>query len=121
MLYVLPDSAGDILVVQGTQELTQDDYQDVFLPQIEKQLKPGHKLRVMLYLDHDLTKIEENSSWQSQNLFNDCEASIIRLAIVSNDQWTQWVSTFASEPVSHFPVSRFLDALHWLDEADIEH
>ena len=119
MLYVLPDSAGDILVVQATQSLTQDDYQTTLIEQIKKQLKPGHQLRVMLYLDHALTDIDRHSNWQPDTFFKHCDATILRMAIVSDTQWQEWANKFESKVVSHFPVSKFLEALHWLDESDI--
>ncbi len=119
MLYVLPDSAGDILVVQATQSLTQTDYQTTFIEQIRKQLKPGHKLRVMLYLDHALTDIDKDSDWQPEKLFKHCDATILRMAIVADTSWLEWANEFDSKRVSHFPVSKFLEALHWLDESDI--
>jgi hypothetical protein len=119
MLYVLPDSAGDILVVQATEILTQDDYQDIFLEQIKKQLKVGHKLRVLLYLDHALTDIESESNWQSSLFFSQCEAQIARVAVVGSSDWQAWAQTFSSDIVKHFKVTEFLTALHWADEADI--
>ena len=119
MLYVLPDSAGDILVVQATDVLTEDDYQNTFLIQISKQLKTGLKLRVVLYLDHNLKQIEQSSAWHPLRFFLECEAQIIRTAIVGSSQWHPWASSFLSANVKHFQVTEFLSALHWTDEAEI--
>ncbi len=119
MLYVLPDSAGDILVVQATLTLTQEDYQTTLIEQINKQLKPGHQLRIMLYLDHALTDIEQSSNWQPEKIFSHCEATVLRMAIVSNEKWIDWANQFEDSRVNHFPVSGFLEALHWLDEVNI--
>lgn len=116
MLYVLPDSAGDILVVQASENLSQDDFQNIFLNQITKQLKPNHKLRVLLYLDHGLLNIEKDSAWQPENFFNQCDVRIIRMAIVSGPKWTQWSAQFSQSNSHHFRESEFLKALHWLDE-----
>jgi len=119
MLYVLPDSAGDILVLQASEILSETDYQDVFLEQIKKQLKPKHKLRVLLYLDHQLNSIESPSSWCVERFYMNCQVEIARVAVVSNGDWSQWSATFSSDNVRHFQVSEFLQALHWTDEPDL--
>ncbi|EPJ55521.1 MAG: hypothetical protein OFPI_03240 [Osedax symbiont Rs2] len=119
MLYVLPDSAGDILVLQASQILSETDYQNIFLKQIQKQLKTGHKLRVLLYFDHQLSAIEEPSSWCVQRFYKNCQVQIARVAVVSDGSWSGWSDAFASEQVRHFKVSEFLQALHWTDEADL--
>jgi len=119
MLYILPDSAGDILIVQASGTLTQDDYDNVFLAQIAKQLKPNHKLRILIYLDHDFRDIDENSNWHPDRFFTQCPVEIIRLAIVASDQYQYVSDNFKSANVKHFAVSDFLTALHWTDEPDI--
>lgn len=119
MLYILPDSAGDILIAQATGTLTQDDYDDVFLAQIAKQLKPNHKLRILIYLDHDFTAIAEDSHWHREHFFTQCPADIIRVAIVASDQYQYISDNFKAANVKHFAVSDFLTALHWTDEANI--
>jgi hypothetical protein len=121
MLYVLPDSAGDILVVQATGKLTQEDFQDVLQAQIKKQLKPNLKLRVLLYLDHNLEDIDATSNWCHKKFIQACDAEVIRVAIVADSNWENWSHTFLQHtPIAkHFRVSDFLKALHWLDELNI--
>ena len=119
MLYVLPDSAGDILVLQASGTLSQTDYQEVFLKQIKKQLKTGHKLRVLLYFDHQLSAIDQDSSWSTEGFYAGCDTEIARVAVVSNGDWASWSDSFASDEVKHFQVSEFLQALHWTDEPDL--
>jgi len=117
MLYVLPDSAGDILVLQANATLTQTDFSDVYLAQIDKQLKPGHKLRVLLYLDHDFAGFDLSSSWNPAQLMEDSCTETARIAVVSDGQGEAWCQQFSSEAVQHFSVAQFLKALHWCDEA----
>ena len=116
MLYVLPDSAGDILVLQANGTLEQSDFSDVFLTQIEKQLKPGHTLRVLLYLDQDFNSVDRDSSWNAKQLIADSNVDIQRIAIVSNGAGEAWSNQFDSEAVQHFSIAQFLKALHWCDE-----
>jgi hypothetical protein len=116
MLYALPDSAGDILVIQAADNLTQDDYLNVFLPQIAKQLKPNRKLRVLLYLDHSVIDIEQDSTWQPERFFSGCDSEILRLAIVADTKWQKTALNFDITKTQYFEVSGFLKALHWLDE-----
>lgn len=117
MLYVLPDSAGDMLMLQGTGTLSQDDYTDVFLTQIEKQLKPGHTLRVLLYLDQDFQDFTADSNWNAQQLFKASNTNIARMAIISDGSGLELCQSFATEDVQHFAIAGFLTALHWCDEA----
>jgi len=116
MLYVLPDSAGDILVLQANGTLEQSDFAKIFLTQIEKQLKPGHTLRVLLYLDQDFKGVDTDSSWSAKQLIVDSNVDIQRIAIVSNGAGEAWSKQFDSEAVQHFSIAQFLKALHWCDE-----
>ena len=116
MLYILPDSAGDILVAQASDILNQEDYSEIFLAQIKKQFTPGHQLRVLLYLDHSLTEITATSDWNPLRFYENCTADINRLAIVSDGSWKAWYETFDNDNVQHFKVTEFLNALHWCDE-----
>ena len=116
MLYILPDSAGDILVAQACEILSQEDYANIFLTQIKQQHKPDHQLRILLYLDHSLTDIIHTSDWHPLRFHDHCTANISRLAIVSNASWIPWYETFENENVSQFKVTEFLKALHWCDE-----
>ena len=117
MLYVLPDSAGDMLILQATGTLSQKDYTEVFLTQIQKQLKPGLSLRVLLYLDQDFKQFDEDSNWNAQQLFALANADISRMAIVSAGGGDELCQSFASPSVQHFAIAEFLKALHWCDEA----
>ncbi|NQZ30717.1 MAG: STAS/SEC14 domain-containing protein [Oceanospirillaceae bacterium] len=116
MLYVLPDSAGDMLMLQGNGNLSQKDYTDVFLAQIEKQLKPGSTLRVLLYLDHDFSHFDEDSNWNAQLLFKASGTDIARMAIISDGSGNDLCSSFNTAEVQHFATAEFLKAMHWCDE-----
>ena len=80
---------------------------------------PLYKLRVLLYFDHQLSAIEESSSWCVQRFYKNCQVPIARVAVVSNGDWSGWSDAFCSDQVKHFKVSEILQALHWTDEADL--
>ena len=122
MLYVLPETAGDLIVVQATDTLTAKDYQDIFIPMVEEKVEAHQKVRVLLYLDHGFTGFEAAALWEDAKFGVAHRNDFIRLAVVGDADWINWLAKIGDLIVSgetrHFTGSQFLQALHWIDGSD---
>lgn len=114
MLYILPDSAGDMLVVQASETLSAEDLTERLVPAVEKQLNAAHKLRLVLYFDHSLQAIEEQY-WQGEALLAAIPREVEGIAVVGSDQWRTWQQQLP-QPSAFFSESQFLQALYWVDD-----
>lgn len=122
MLYVLPETAGDIIVVQATETLTAQDYQDTFIPLITEKVEAHGAVRVLLYLDHGFTGFKTEALWEDAKFGLTHRNDFIRLAVVGGGQWLDWLlavgNTISKGETKHFTESQFLHALHWIDGSD---
>lgn len=121
MLYVLPETAGDIIVVQATDKLTASDYQETFLPLMTEKIAAHGAVRCLLYLDHGFTGWETGALWQDAKFGMQHSNDFIRIAVVGGNNWLDWAlktgELFISGEAKHFTESQFLQALHWIDGA----
>ncbi|MDI3324384.1 STAS/SEC14 domain-containing protein [Pontibacterium granulatum] len=122
MLYNLPETAGDIIVVQATDTLTAKDYTETFIPLLEEKLATHEKVRVLLYLDHGFTGFEAAALWEDAKFGLAHRNDFLRLAVVGDADWMEWLAKIADllagGETRHFTSSQFLQALHWIDGND---
>lgn len=121
MLHILPETAGDILVLQATETLTSEDYQTIFIPLLEEKTAAHGKIRCLIYLDRGFNGWEAGAMWEDAKLGINHSSDFIRLAVVGGDDWLDWAvkisGAFITGEAKHFTESQFLQALHWIDGA----
>mgnify|MGYP001430244443 CR=1 FL=1 len=121
MLYVLPETAGDIVVVQATEKLTSADYTDTFLPLLEEKITAHGEVRCLLYLDQGFTGWETGAMWEDAQFGLQHSQDFKRVALVGGAAWLDWAvkigELFMRGEARHFSENQFLQALHWIDEA----
>jgi hypothetical protein len=124
MLSILPDTAGDLIVVQASDELTADDYQQVLVPLIEEKLPQYGPLRVVLYFDQSFTGMAAGAIWEDAKLGISHAEDFIRIAVVGGPVWVSWATALGNHLVrgeaKHFEERQFLQALHWVDDASAQ-
>ena len=122
MLYVLPETTGDIIVLQASETLTEQDYLEVFLPLYQQVAKSQEGVRIALYLDPGFQGIDATSSWEPQVFATAHSTSLHYLAMSGAEQWrglTQnYATTMPQTSICHFGALQFLQALHWINEDD---
>ncbi|RTE67449.1 STAS/SEC14 domain-containing protein [Amphritea opalescens] len=122
MLHILPETAGDIMVLQATGKLTTADYQDTFLPLLEEKVATHGGVRCLIYLDHDFKGLEVGAMWEDTKLGLQHNRDFIRLAVVGDGAWLDWAlklgALFIKGETKHFTENQFLQALHWIDAGD---
>ncbi|BBB29014.1 STAS/SEC14 domain-containing protein [Neptunomonas japonica] len=121
MLSILPDTAGDLIVVQASDSLTADDYKDVLVPLIEEKLPTYGPLRVVIYLDPSFTGMEAGAIWEDAKLGLSHTEDFLRVALVGGPDWIEWATKLGNHLIKgetqHFEERQFLQALHWVDDA----
>ncbi|WP_293268865.1 STAS/SEC14 domain-containing protein [Neptunomonas sp.] len=121
MLSILPDTAGDLIVVQASDLLTAEDYKDVLVPLIEEKLPTYGPLRVVIYLDQSFTGMAAGAVWEDAKLGLSHPEDFLRVAIVGGPDWVEWAAKLGNYLIKgetqHFEERQFLQALHWVDDA----
>lgn len=122
MLYTLPETAGDIIVLQATEQLTNQDFDNHFKPLLDEKLEQFQQIRVILYLDNQFSGWEESSVWTDASFAKNYSDKFIRFAVVSQQQWHEWSNqvqnNLSSGDTAAFGLLQFLNAIHWVDGSD---
>ncbi|RVU29555.1 STAS/SEC14 domain-containing protein [Neptunomonas marina] len=121
MLSVLPETAGDLIVVQASDQLTADDYQSVLVPEVEEKLKSHPNVRVVIYFDPSFTGMELGAIWEDAKLGMAHANDFYRLAVVGGPDWAEWATALGNHLVKgearHFSETQYLQAMHWVNDA----
>ena len=124
MLYVLPETACDLVVVQANQQLTTADFQEHLQPLLEEKTPQFGQVRGVLFLDNEFTGFEPDSIWEPTHFAEQHGDAFLRLAVVAEEKWQPWVeqlnSALSNGECKHYRISQFLLGLHWSDSGEDE-
>ena len=124
MLYVLPETTGDIIVLQANETLTQTDYSEQFQPLFEHVKNTHPEVRLLLTFAPDFKGFEAGSLWQAEHFAQQHAEDFYRIAIVGHAQWSDWLETvkalLSQGEIRHYPMTQLLAALRWINDEDEE-
>ena len=120
MLYVLPETTGDIIVLQANSVLTTADYNDVFLPLFEHVKNTHPEVRLLITFAPDCEGFEEGSIWEANHFGNQHSADYYRVAVVGHEQWQTWLTQvqalLTQGDIRHYRMTQLLEALRWIND-----
>lgn len=124
MLYVLPETTGDIIVLQANATLTNTDYTELFQPLFEHVKNTHPEVRLLITFAPDFTGFEQDSIWQAENFGRHHAEDYHRVAIVGHEQWLDWLETVKGllnqGEIRHYRMTQLLEALRWINDEDEE-
>jgi len=90
MLELMPESRADILVLRASGHLTASDYEEMFIPLLEKLIKQYGHARVLLYLDEDFQGWEAEALWDDAAFGLRHRRDFEKIAVVGAPAWLEW-------------------------------
>jgi hypothetical protein len=90
MIGKLPGSSGNILGFRLWGKLTEADYRDLLIPELEKALKEYPKIRVLITLER-FEGWTVGGAWEDFTLVLKLPG-IERIALVLDDTWDEWIT-----------------------------
>jgi hypothetical protein len=119
MLSIMPPSHHNILGVQATGKVTEGDYQDVLIPQLEGVLNKYPKARFLYYLDEGFTGWEMGAMWEDAKFGLRHKDDFEKIAVVGGPKWVAWGTNlfkyFMEGQVKVFPPEQLQEAWNWLE------
>ena len=119
MLTIMTQSHDNILGVQGTGKVTEADYQNVLIPQLEELLKNYDKVRFLYYLDDNFTGWEMGAKWEDAKFGVRHKNDFDKIAVVGGPKWVSWAtklfSYFMEGQVKFCPPEELQAAWDWLE------
>jgi hypothetical protein len=119
MIEVMPESAGGSLAFRARGELTDDDYQRVFIPRLEEALAAHGRLRVMLVLEDDFKGWSPRAMWDDARWGMKHRNDFVKLAVVGGPTWVGWATRVGgrlmSSEVKTFALDQWAEAWAWVE------
>ena len=119
MIKVLPESKGNILILEAAGKLTDGDYKDVLIPRLESIIREHGRARLLLDMG------DEFHGWEAAALWDDAYFGVThrddfeKMGVIGGPKWVDWVMKIAallmSCEVRSFSSSEREEALRWIN------
>ncbi|MEZ4861781.1 MAG: STAS/SEC14 domain-containing protein [Caldilineaceae bacterium] len=121
MVYKMHQSADDIVGFHMSGRLTDEDYKNVFVPELEKAIAEWGHISLLL-------EFEDFHGWNAHALWDDFRVGVKhrnalkRIAMVGDKRWEEWMAKlakyFTTAQVKYFEHARDHRAWIWLREQE---
>lgn len=117
MITITQETEGRTLVVKAAETLTRQDYENVFIPQLNQLIDKYGKIRVVIFLADDFTGWELGAAWDDAVFGIKHRHDFEKVAVVSDKKWVEWGtkigSYFIDGQVVTYTPTEFQDAVTW--------
>jgi hypothetical protein len=120
MIEIMQETEGNTLVVKATESLTRQDYENVFMPQLNQLIDKFGKIKVIVYLAENFTGWELGAAWDDAVFGIQHRHDFEKIAVVSDKKWIEWAtkigSYFIDGQIANFTLPQFQDAVTWVKQ-----
>ena len=120
MIAIMQETEGKILVVKATERLTSQDYETVFIPQLQQLIEKFGKIRVLLYLADNFTGWELGAAWDDAVFGIKHRHDFEKIAVVGDHKWVEWATKIGAYlvdgQVATYPSVEFQEAVAWVKQ-----
>jgi SpoIIAA-like len=118
MFHIMPESQGKIIGIRATGKLTDLDYKEVLLPNLEALIKQHGKIRLLCFIDENFAGWEPGAMWEDAKFFFPHKNDFEKMAIVGGPKWVElMMKLFAplmSGETRTFPGEQLPEAWEWI-------
>jgi len=120
MIEIMHETEGKTLVVKATESLTSQDYENVFIPQLNQLIEKFGKISVVFNLAENFTGWELGAAWDDAVFGIQHRHDFEKVAIVTDKKWIEWAtklgSYFIDGQVAIYTPPEFQDAVSWVKQ-----
>lgn len=91
MVKIMPESEGKIIGLRTTGKLTDQDYQEVLIPNLETLINQHGKIRLLWFMDEEFTGLEAGAMWDDAKFFLPHKDDFEKMAIVGGPKWIELI------------------------------
>jgi SpoIIAA-like len=95
MLELMTGSDDHVVAVRAWGVLTEDDYQRVLVPQLERTLEAARRIRVLFLIDETFRGWNLRAAWLNTRLDLRHRRDFEKVAIVGAPTWERWCAELA--------------------------
>jgi hypothetical protein len=91
---VMSESEGEVLGIKATGKMTDEDYKETWIPNLEALLKQHGSVRVLLYMDEGFDGFEPGAMWEDakfgfEHLKAVAQGKFEKVAVVGGSNWSR--------------------------------
>jgi len=120
MLEIMPETDDKTLVVKASEALSSQDYEDVFIPHLDRRLKKFGKIRVVIYFNDNFMGWKPGAAWDDLVFGIQHRNDFDKVAIVGEQKWLEWATKisayFMDGQVTTYTPAEFPDAVTWVKQ-----
>ncbi|MBW1781626.1 MAG: STAS/SEC14 domain-containing protein [Deltaproteobacteria bacterium] len=120
MLKVLPESEGNILVLNAVGKLTDHDYKEVLIPRLESIIGEHGKARLLIDMG------DEFHGWEAAALWDDARFGLThrndfdKMGVIGGPKWVEWGLKLGAMAmggeIRSFSVNEREEAMSWIND-----
>lgn len=120
MITKMPQSSETVLAVQASGQLTHEDYENVFIPELNQAIEQNGSARVVIFMDATFEGWELQAAWDDAKFGIAHRNDFAKLAIVGGPRWVAWSAklseAFISGEIKMFELEQLAEAFEWVKE-----
>ena len=121
MIEILPETEAQALVVKARHKLTKQDYEEIFIPRLNRMIEQFGRISALVYFDEDFTGWELGAAWDDAVFGIKHRHDFEKLAVVGDQQWLTWAvklgAWMTDAQIITYQAGEFKQAVAWLKES----
>lgn len=118
MFQIMTESQGNIMGVRATGKVTDRDYQDVLIPNLEALITKYGQVRLLWFMDEDFAGLEAGALWDDAKFFLPHRADFEKVALVGGPKWIELAAKLFAPlmkgDVKTFSGDQLAEAWEWI-------
>jgi len=118
MMEVMPESSGNLLALKLSGHLTDEDYKNIFIPEVNRLLGEHDKIRAVCIVDKDFKQVDIGAMWDDSIFGTRHRNDFEKLAVVGGSGFMRWgtklLSHFMEGQVKVFSSDEEEQAWEWI-------
>jgi len=120
MIELLPESNGNILIFSAKGKLTDQDYKEVLIPQMESIIRKYGKARLLLDMGDEFHGWEIGALWDDAYFGIAHRKDFEKMGVIGGPKWVEWGMKIAALAISgelrSFSLDEREEAMRWINE-----
>jgi SpoIIAA-like len=118
MFQVMPESEGKIIGLKASGKLTDHDYQEVLIPNLEAVIRQHGKFRLLCFIDEKFEGLEAGALWEDAKFFLAHKDNFEKMAVAGGPKWIELImklfAPLMQGDVKTFPGEQLSKAWEWI-------
>ncbi len=118
MIEIMPETENNTLVIKASEMLTTEDYETVFIPQLEQLIKQFGKIRVVIFFAENFSGWTLGAVWDDAVFGLQHRHDFEKVAAVGEQKWIAWAikvgAYFMDGEVATYTPAEFKNAVDWV-------